>query len=341
MPFLWRRNKSNPLTNYGNPSPTDQDIGAGFAQNLHNSGNRLSMLKRSIPISIEGTLLSAFLSRRLRAGMTVEAAVVLPVVLLFLLNLSCAIEMIRLHGNLQMALWETGHMLAIYGHALGEEEALGSVEAEDGDPWWKEMAGIAFSYTYIKNRIVDYLGEDYLESSPLTHGTAGLQFWESEVLRYNDEMEITVTYGVSPWCSLVGFLPFRMANRYYAHIWNGYDIMAGFEGKDEALATVYVTETGSVYHRDRDCSHLRLSIREIIAGTEGMYRNENGGKYSECVKCRKEENTGILYIAREGNSFHYSKVCSGLKRTVFSLLLKDADAYRPCSRCGNVSRPGF
>lgn len=323
MSFLWGKNKSNSLTDYGNPSPTDQDIGTSFAQNL----------KKSAYNFIEKASLCAFLTRKLHGGMTVEAAVALPVFLFFLLNLGCAIEMIRLHGNLQMALWETGHRLAVYGYALDDEETLRSMEAEDGNSWWRGMAGIAFSYTYIKNQIVDYLGEKYLETSPLSRGTEGLQFWESEVLHHNDEMEIVLTYGVSPWCSLAGFLPFRMANRYYAHIWNGYDIVGGSGGNEEELITVYVTETGKVYHMDRNCTHLCLSIREIAAGTEGSYRNENGGKYSECEKCRGETMAGVLYITREGDSFHYSRACSGLKRTVAAILLKDADGYRPCSRC--------
>lgn len=282
---------------------------------------------------MEETSLSAFLTRKLRAGMTVEAAVALPVFLFFLLNLSCAIEMIRLHGNIQMALWETGQRLAVYGYALNDEESLRSMESEDGDSWWKEMAGIAFSYTYIRNQIIDYLGEGYLEESPLSRGAEGLQFWESEVLQHNDEMEIIITYGVSPWCSLTGFFPFRMANRYHAHLWNGYDIAGNSGENGEELITVYVAETGKVYHKDRSCTHLRLSIQEIIAGTEGNYRNENGGKYSECEKCRGESGGGILYIAREGDSFHYSRDCSGLKRTVFAILLRDAEDYRPCSRC--------
>lgn len=325
MSFLWRKKKSNLLTDYGNPSPTDQDtdIDSGFAQNL----------KKTVRLSVEETSPCAFLTRKMRAGMTVEAAVALPLFLFFLLNLNCSIEMIRLHGNLQTALWETGHKLAVYGYALGSEESLRTMESED-DPWWKEMAGIAFSYTYIKNQIVDYLGESYLETSPLSRGTEGLQFWESKVLQQNDEMEITLTYGVSPWCSLVRVFPFRMANRFHAHIWNGYDV-AGNSGEDqENLVTVYVAETGKVYHRDRNCTHLCLSIQEIAAGTQGNYRNENGGRYSECERCRGEAATGTLYIAREGDCFHYSRECSGLKRTVYSILLKDAGDYRPCSRCG-------
>lgn len=323
MSLLWRKKKSNFLTNYGNPSPIKQNITISFAQNLK------KLLKRSI----EGTSPPAFLFRKTDAGMTVEAAAVLPVFLFFLLNLSCAIEMIRLHGNLQMGLWETGHRLAVYGHALGEEDILRSVEAENEDSWWKEMAGIAFSYTFIKNQLVDYLGEEYIESSPITNGTAGLQFWESDVLRHNDMIEITVTYGVSPYFRLVGFFPFRMANRYYAHIWNGYDIIGSTGKEEEGLITVYIAETGEVYHRNRDCTHLRLSVQEIAAGTAGNYRNENGGKYTECEKCKGEPHTDKWYIAREGDCFHYSENCSGLKRTVYAILLKDAGDYRPCSRC--------
>lgn len=324
MSFLWEKFNSNSLTNYGNPPPTDQDtdIDAGFAQNL----------KEAVHIPIEETSLSSFLTRKLRAGMTVEAAVALPVFLFFLINLSCAIEMIRLHGNLQMALWETGQRLAVYGHVLNDEESLRSMESEDGDAWWKELAGIAFSYTYIRNQIIDYLGENYLETSPLSRGTEGLQFWESEVLQH-DEIEITLTYGVSPWCSLTGFFPFRMANRFHAHLWNGYDIIGNSGTKEEELVTVYVAESGKVYHRDRSCTHLCLSVQEIKAGTEGNCRNENGGKYSECERCRGETASGILYITREGSSFHYSRDCSGLKRTVFAILLRDAEGYRPCSRC--------
>lgn len=323
MSLLWRKKKSNFLTDYGNPSPIKQNITISFAQNLKN------LLKRSI----EGISPPAFLFQKTDAGMTVEAAAVLPIFLFFLINLSCAIEMIRLHGNLQMALWETGHRLAVYGHVLGEEDILRSVEAGDGDSWWKEMAGIAFSYTFIKNQLLDYLGEEYIESSPITNGTAGLQFWESDVFQHNDIVEVTVTYGVSPYFGLAGFFPFRMANRFYAHIWNGYDIIGSAGGAEESLITVYIAETGEVYHRDRNCTHLKLSIQEIAAGTAGNYRNENGGKYTECEKCKGEPHTDKWYIAREGDRFHYSESCSGLRRTVYTILLKDAGDYRPCSRC--------
>ena len=52
-----------------------------------------------------------------------------------------------------------------------------------------------------------------------------------------------------------------MANRYYGHLWNGYAI-PGTENDEEY---VYVTEDSEVYHRSRECTHLRLSVRRVEA----------------------------------------------------------------------------
>jgi len=54
------------------------------------------------------------------ASMTMEAAVVLPLFFFFFLDLTSSIEMIRLHGNFQMALWDVGNTISVYG-ALGKE----------------------------------------------------------------------------------------------------------------------------------------------------------------------------------------------------------------------------
>lgn len=330
MSLLWEGESSRQLlTSNGNPSPTFQPDkvnkknNSGFAQ----KPNKLS------DHPVKGISLFTLLRRGVSGGMTVEAALVLPLFLFFFLNLSCSIELIRLHGNLQLALWETGTSLAVYGHVLGEEELLRSMEEKE-DSWWEEMAGIAFSYTYIRNQLVDYLGEDYLRASPLVYGVDGLQFWESEVLRSGDEMEITVTYAVSPWYSVAGFKPFRMANRYYGHIWNGYDIVGGAGANEDALVTVYVTDTGEVYHRAWNCSHLQLSVREVAADLIASCRNEDGKRYGRCEKCKSDIHSDVLYITEEGECYHYSRACPGLKRTVYSILLKDAGEYRPCSRCG-------
>ncbi|MCM1026936.1 MAG: hypothetical protein NC432_10905 [Roseburia sp.] len=258
--------------------------------------------------------LSLFISRRERlgAGVTVEASIVLPLCLFFLMNLSSAVEMIRLHNNLQIALWDTGGRLALYGYELGETEPAS----------W--LSGI-----YVRNRVVDYTGKEYLDNSPLVKGSASLQLWESEMLE-GDSLDIKLTYSVGPIIPVVGFRSFRMANRYSVHLWNGYDLSGG---KEEAQL-VYLAENGSVCHKDRNCTYLRLSISPISQEEVSRARNQWGRAYNPCEKCAKGQMPDILYITGEGTHFHYSGGCSGLKRTVYAVSREEAAGYPDCSRCG-------
>lgn len=325
------------------PSPTCQNNHPDSARNPESSMRGYACKASVIHRSIKGISLFASFSRPMGAGMTVEASIVLPLFLFFFLNLGCAIEMIRLHGNLQLALWQVGNRLSVYGYAVdsGEEPQSGELSQAGGadadNEWWKDLAGIAFSSTFVKDQVIRSAGAGYLEQSPLTDGAGSLQLWESEIFGSEDEISIVVTYSVSPWSRLVGFGGFRMSNRYYSHIWNGYQFSdSDTESGSEDSQTVYVTETGRVYHLTQDCTHLRLSARPVPAGSIEGERNGNGGKYYPCERCAGGNAPGVYYITTDGNRYHFDRGCSGLKRTVNSMPLDQAveSGYTPCSRCG-------
>ena len=298
----------------------------------------------SIPF-IERASLPTSLTGKLAAGMTVEAAVVLPLFLLFFMNLGCAIEMIRLHGNLQLALWNVGNKMCVYGYAwesADEMEAAVTKNEKEGREWWDTLADIALTASYVKNQVVNYVGETYLEESPLNRGVDSLQFWESEILQNQDSVisgdtvDIVLTYQVSPWMDMPFVHPFRMCNRYYGRMWTGYDVTINIPEGDEAQDVVYITEYGSVYHESLDCTHLKLSIREVSLEEAKQARNESGGRYAECSKCKKKLFQGTVFIGRDGDCYHYDRGCSGLKRTIYTITRQQASNYSPCSRCAAV-----
>lgn len=337
MSLLWSsERKMKPLTNHKKPSPTHQHHLPDSARNPEMSKPDDRCRLSVISCFIKGTSLSASLFGKLSAGMTVEASLVLPLFLFFFLNMGSAIEMIRLHGNLQLALWQIGSKMSVYGYVLDSEEipALGEEEQEGG--WWKGMADIVFASAYVRTQLIDSAGRDYLEQSPLKYGADGLQLWESEIFGSGDEINIVVTYAVSPWNSLAGFFSFRMANRYYAHIWNGY----GLPGEEGGCGTqmVFVTENTDVYHLDESCTHLRLSVRQVSAQELDSVKNQYGRPYQACVRCIKEDWGVFLYITEKGDCYHLVRECPGLKRTVYSISMKEAAGYRPCSRCGRETR---
>lgn len=285
------------------------------------------------------------LNKKLAAGMTVEAAVVLPLFLFFFVNLGCAMEMIRLHGNLQLAIWNAGSQMCVYGYAMeraGEIDNVVSENREKDREWWNTFADIAMTGTYVKHQIVNYVGKEYLEASPLVDGTDSLQLWESEIFESEDSVisgdviDIILTYQVSPWMNIPLVKPFRMSNRYYGRLWTGYDVAANDSADNNLKDVVYITENASVYHESRECTHLKLSIREVSAEEAKLLRNENGGRYQECSKCRKKLFQGNVFIGRDGDCYHYDRDCSGLKRNIYTIERQQASDYRPCSRCAKV-----
>ncbi|MCM1099763.1 MAG: hypothetical protein NC079_09825 [Clostridium sp.] len=284
---------------------------------------------------------------------------VLPLFVFFLVNLGSAMEMIRLHGNLQMALWDVGSRMCVYGHVIGATDDLGDESVDgaytgngsagnaggadaQGKTLLQEMGDIALSYTYVKSCVVAYAGEEYLQASPLSHGVSGLQFWESGILGESgtdvegilsgDVLDIVLTYQVSPWLDLPFVPPFRMSNRYYGRMWTGYELDTSLSALEQDV--VYVAEHGEVYHERADCTHLQLSVREVSPWTVRLARNESGGRYQKCSKCGTMAYQGSLFIAREGDYYHYVRDCPGLKRTVHTIPRQQASQYRACSRCG-------
>lgn len=277
------------------------------------------------------------------AGMTVEAALVLPLFLFFFVNLGSVMEMIRLHQNLQMGLWNIGNRLCVYGCAVqGGEDAT-----EKQSIIFNEVGDLALTYTYVKNHVVDYCGENYLESSPLSKGTKGLQFPESKVLSGDTSMDIidlVMTYQVSTWLEIPYIKPFRMCNRYYGKMWTGYDL-GRISAGETAQEMVYVTENRAVYHETLECTHLKLSIYAINISELNTAKNEYGRRYSRCSKCGKQDRQEDekIFICKEGDFYHYNRECPGLTRIISTVTRQQAaeENLQPCSRCAaKKSRTG-
>lgn len=265
------------------------------------------------------------------AGMTVEASLVLPLFLLFFVNIGSAMEMIRLHSNIELALYDMGRSMSIYGYALADVKEVYQTDEERVGQVVEGIGEFALTNLYVKNQLIHYLGRDYLDESPIVGGASGLDLYESVLLDEEGHMKIIVTYQVSPTVGIGAFQDFRMMNKYYGHIWSGYQL-----SDTPVQGVVYIAEHGSVYHEDRDCTHLSLSVRGTTMGAVTWERNNAGERYRICDKCVRQEvifDHETVYVTGEGDCFHIRRECPGLKRTVYILPESSKKEYRPCSRC--------
>lgn len=300
MPFLWMETTRLYMIHYFEPSPMCNSL-------LHEY--------KPQPY-IEGAYLPSFgqteRKRNLKGSMTVEAAVVVPLLLLFFLHLGSCMEMLRLHGRLEYALWQTGRELAVYAAA----------EAGEGIP------DMAVSYIYVNSRIRQILGREYLDESPLAYGGLGLNYLASEY-QEDENINIVLTYQVSPPITCFPFPYFRMTSRYYGRAWTGYAV-----GEDEKrVRYVYVAEEGEVWHSRTDCTYLKLSIYEAQAESIWMLRNTGGERYRACRRCIKQPQGGCVYLTKEGNCYHTVRNCPSLQRRIHAVKWQENIPYRPCSRC--------
>ena len=262
----------------------------------------------------------------LKGSMTVEAAIVLPLFMFFFLNLLWMMEIFNLQSTLQMALRECGSELCLYAYAydriVDEKEDTG-LEAF--------VENITFSYLYVKEKVEEYAGVTYLEHSPAKGGKDGLIYADSSVLQEGDVIDLVISYQAEPFISIAGFHPGWFYARFYGRAWTGYDVSDRDNGKEEKY--VYVTENASVYHWDRECSHIQLDIRKCGLEEAEALRNTDGDKYRPCELCITS-NPDTVYITGDGNRYHSTAGCTGLRRTVYTMTLdRAAELYKECSRC--------
>lgn len=274
--------------------------------------NRISRVYKKIIILFMERI-SVFTYRRnkkIKASMTVEAAVVLPLLLFFFLHIMSAVEMLRLHGKLTFALWECGNQLTVYA-AMPDE--LGA-----------EIPDIAVSYLYVKNRVEKFLGKEYLEQSPLKGGGNGINYLAAD---YDGGcIDIGISYLVTPQITVFPMGDIRLTNRYYAKAWDGYDNAV-------ELRFVYVTVYGEVWHKTLDCTHIHHVIKETEwSRIEGL-RNTNGRRYSACELCKEEEKGRKTYFTDQGDRYHRISNCPALVRYIRAIMWEDGLPYNPCSRC--------
>lgn len=263
-----------------------------------------------------------------RASMTLEAAMVLPLFLFTVWNLFAMVNDIALHTRMQTAMHQTGLTLARYAYAY-ERIQQGFPLPESA------LAEVVFSQAYVREKVENAVGEAYLAGMGVHGGAEGVSFLQSEILS-GDTVTLIASYRMD-----APFLPdqissFRMVNRVCLRKWTGYDNAAGRGQADVAQQIVYVTEYGEVYHNSRNCYHLNVSIRQTSAEKLAEERNSSGSGYTACGLCGDRRQSGVFYVSEDGERYHTTAACSGLKRTVTAIPISEAGSRAPCHSCGGL-----
>ncbi len=116
-------------------------------------------------------------------------------------------------------------------------------------------------------------------------------------------------------------------------VWNGRSDGENEAASDTKEEYVYVTDNRSVYHTDSACSHLELSVHGVSESELVRKRNTKGSRYKPCEKCCRGGSGAYVYITDDGDRYHSSPECSGLKRTVKLVPASSVTDLCECQRC--------
>lgn len=244
-----------------------------------------------------------------RGSVTVEACLVVPLFLFFMLAIADFIMLLFAEAHIHQCLADAADYTAQYAYL--EKKLLGKAGNQNDS---------ILSTAILTKQFYTYLGEDSDVEKIVQNGKQGILL----SIKVNKENEKIFTakagYFVNIHIPLFGKYHMKVSNSVKQKAFLGY----GREEKGDTY--VYVTPNQAVYHMHRTCSHLSVKVKEM-----NISQKDN---YIPCSFCGKNKNTGNrIYVSETGNVFHYRRECSGLKRTVNRVKLKEVKSLGPCQRC--------
>ena len=272
--------------------------------------------------------------RNVNGSLSLEAAISVPVFMLFCIALISFLILMGLQMDIQTAMEETARSMGKKAYAL-ERISSGSGDASEIDQETMNLVSVGINPTVIKIWMLstDSLGSR-LDRSRILGGSGGLYTYESSYDSSEGILDIVAHYDYSvPWLPKY-FGTLRLVQRMRSHVWVGRSLTKEQDSGGGDGHTVYVTETGTVYHLSPDCGYLDLSVRAVSFSDLSSARNKTGAKYYRCEECAKSGDYSTVYITDYGTCWHSSLNCSGLKRTILEKDISDIGNMRPCSKCG-------
>lgn len=284
-------------------------------------------IKKYISVSFchfSGFVKRASLGLSVRASVSIEASLAIPVFLFSFLEILSVLQYLSVYSGVLYGMKTVGDSVCVYGYAYD----LLTEEKQDITLGEKLISSAVFSEVYLDTKLLRQSNLEYYKDT-IKGGLEGISLLGSYVDRENHSVSVTARYTLKPLLEFAG-TEYPVMCRYYGRLWTGY---VSESEKDKRY--VYITPNGTVYHVTNNCTYLKLSIKRMKKEELNQQRNQYGEKYRACMKCCDENSSKeTYYITKSGNRFHQELSCSGLKRTIYKVEFSEVKDLSICNRCG-------
>lgn len=302
----------------------------GCKRYIYSSIN-LSRDKSTFPLSLNN------------GSITIEATIILSILLLFLLSLYYFFIIINYQNIMQMSINNAAKSIERYAYVLerGEDYGYKTLTENSKIDIDKDILNNGVGMVYAWNKVVSGEVEKYTSVTNVFKGKSGINILNSNFDMDSGKNDLVINYKIG--IDLLGIkkINFKLVNRCYFRSWIGESIIDISDSIEQKI--VYIAPNGKVYHLYKNCSHIKLSVSSIMYKYIEDMRNSNGGKYYKCDKCvhKNIESGEVVYITETGSAYHLNSKCSGIKRSINETDISKVGNMKLCSRCRQEYESGF
>lgn len=268
-----------------------------------------------------------------RASVTVEASLVFPI---FLCAVACFIglaQMILVETEVHYAVSQTAKICAkqqMFSLIPEEDDQKSNQVKEDNGIHKSDRTNGRQSIRNASSVFFDIYDAKSLCDSLVEGGRKGISV--QSAFSSEEEVQVKAIYTLKLSVPFFRSIRFQKDTAVKRRVFSGYVKHRRDYDAAGDNSIVYVAENGVVYHKNASCSHICLKI----TGNAAIQDIVRSSKYAACEKCiHKGSSLSTIFVTAYGDCYHSTLGCSGLKRTIKAVRLKDVGRLRPCSRCAS------
>ena len=264
-----------------------------------------------------------------KASYTIEAAIILPLFITFMVFGMFIFRLFQVQSGVQQSIDMASRTMAVtLGNMSNEGESDRDVKSSsDNQTITGELSEAVLLASTIG--LCGYeIGKRNVPIGYVDGGLMGFDFLNTSV--DGNYIDIQVEYQLTFPVGLLGQYTFPVSQRARTRKWVGYD-----KSENTIDANyVFITEKGERYHTNYYCTYLNPSVHKVTKEQLKDARNESGGIYYQCHRCKGTKAEGFLYITDYGVAYHNDINCKEIKHDIRKVLYEAVkDKMPPCSRC--------
>ncbi len=275
------------------------------------------VLKLLFPEKSAPSFISRTYDRALKASLTVEAAMVLPLFIFFAVTLMQPMIWLDDQRKLQTVTEVFGEELSQLAYLDGSESGA---DESSSLTFTDVTAGAA-----LKLLTMEFMDNAVIKTSKLSDENGDIRLEVSFYRRppfagfFSPAVVMNAGTVRRPWTGLDGKLK-----------------SAGSSGQeqDSEETMVFIGKTMTRYHLFRDCHYLSNDYSTMSESEAQQTKNSAGSYYKPCAKCASTgQASAIVYVTPSGGHYHRDPDCPSMRSYVSVVPLSEVEYLGCCSYC--------